>query len=227
MIILIDADGCPVVDLTLQIAKQFGVPVIILCDTSHQIEREGAQTMVFDKGIDSVDFALVNRVKPGDVVVTQDYGLASMCLAKCARVLNQNGLEYTADNIDALMLRRYENKKLLRAGKHPKGSPKRTKEQDVRFADTLEKILSKNYDTFFWKAGEIQSSFFISSNRDFFVNFRRCGCILAFQLGSYMKASFLANIDSRDYILVTSYKLWVQNGLFRRLPIRGMIFQKP
>ena len=65
MTILIDADGCPVVDLTLQIAKRFGVPVIILCDTSHQIEREGAQTLVFDKGSDSVDFALVNRVKPG------------------------------------------------------------------------------------------------------------------------------------------------------------------
>ena len=81
MTILIDADGCPVVDLTLQIAKQFGISVIILCDTSHQIEREGAQTLVFDKGTDSVDFALVNRVKPGDVVVTQDYGLASMCLA--------------------------------------------------------------------------------------------------------------------------------------------------
>ena len=99
MTILIDADGCPVVDLTLQIAKRLGVPVIILCDTAHQIEREGAQTLVFDKGADSVDFALVNRVKPGDIVVTQDYGLASMCLAKCARVLNQNGLEYTADNM--------------------------------------------------------------------------------------------------------------------------------
>ena len=83
MSILIDADGRPVVDLTLQIAKRFVVPVIILCDTSHQIEQEGAQTLVFDKGADSVDFALVNRVKPGDVVVTQDYGLASMCLAKC------------------------------------------------------------------------------------------------------------------------------------------------
>ena len=77
MTILIDADGCPVVDLTLQIAKQFSIPVVILCDTSHQIEREGAQTLVFDKGADSVDFALVNRVKPGDVVVTQDYGLAN------------------------------------------------------------------------------------------------------------------------------------------------------
>ena len=140
MNILIDADGCPVVDLTLQIAKQFDVPVIILCDTAHQIEREGAQTLVFDKGADSVDFALVNRIKPGDIVVTQDYGLASMCLAKCARVLNQNGLEYTADNIDAL-LRRYENKKLLRAGKHPKGCAKRTKEQDVIFKQALHHIL--------------------------------------------------------------------------------------
>ena len=76
------------------------------------------------------------------LLVTQDYGLASMCLAKCARVLNQNGLEYTADNIDALMLRRYENKKLLRAGKHPKGSPKQTKDQDEAFITTLKDILA-------------------------------------------------------------------------------------
>ena len=140
MNILIDADGCPVVGLTLQIAKQFGIPVIILCDTSHQIEREGVQTLVFDKGADSVDFALVNRVKSGDIVVTQDYGLASMCLARCARVLNQNGLEYTADNMDALRLRRYENKKLRRAGKHPKGSAKRSKAQDEAFVATLTNI---------------------------------------------------------------------------------------
>lgn len=142
MNVLIDADGCPVVNLTLQIAKQFGIPVVILCDTSHQIEHEGVQTLVFDKGADSVDFALVNRVKPGDIVVTQDYGLASMCLARCAKVLNQNGLEYTADNMDTLLLRRYENKKLLRAGKHPKGSAKRTKEQDEAFVATLTDILA-------------------------------------------------------------------------------------
>ena len=122
MTILIDADGCPVVDLTLQIAKRFSIPAIILCDTSHQIEREGAQTLVFDKGADSVDFALVNRVKPGDVVVTQDYGLASMCLAKRARVLNQNGLEYTADNMEALMLRRYETKSSSVPESTPRGA---------------------------------------------------------------------------------------------------------
>ena len=84
MTILIDADGCPVVDLTLQTAAKYNVPVLILCDTTHQIQRDGAQTFTFDKGADSVDFALVNRVHPGDLVITQDYGLASMCLARRA-----------------------------------------------------------------------------------------------------------------------------------------------
>lgn len=101
--ILIDADGCPVVDLTVRIGRVHGVPVKILCDTAHRIEREGAETLVFDKGADSVDFALVNRVQSGDIVITQDYGLAGMCLARRARVLNQNGLEYTARNIDGLL----------------------------------------------------------------------------------------------------------------------------
>ena len=141
MTILIDADGCPVVDLTLQTAAKYNVPVLILCDTAHQIQRDGAQTLTFGKGADSVDFALVNRVCAGDLVITQDYGLASMCLARRARVLNQNGLEYTPENIDGLLFRRHENKKLLRAGKHPKGSPKRTKEHDAAYKNALEKIL--------------------------------------------------------------------------------------
>ena len=139
--ILIDADGCPVVDLTVRIGRVHGVPVKILCDTAHRIEREGAETLVFDKGADSVDFALVNRVQPADIVITQDYGLATMCLARRARVLNQNGLEYTAQNIDGLLARRHENKKLLRAGKHPKGPAKRTREQDEVFARILEAML--------------------------------------------------------------------------------------
>ena len=139
--ILIDADDCPVVDETIKIARRFGVACLILCDTSHYFEREGAQTMVFSKGADSVDFALVNRVTPGDIVITQDYGLATMCLARRARVLNQNGLEYTTQNIDGLLARRHENKKLLRAGKHPKGPAKRTREQDEAFIAMLEVVL--------------------------------------------------------------------------------------
>ena len=139
--VLIDADGCPVVDLTIRICRACSVPVLILCDTAHRIERDGAETMVFDKGADSVDFALVNRVRPGDVVITQDYGLAAMCLSRRARVLNQNGLEYTADNIDGLLEQRHHSKKLLRAGKHLKGPAKRTKEQDEAFGVAMEGIL--------------------------------------------------------------------------------------
>ena len=74
MTILIDADGCPVVDLTLQKAEKYNVPALILCDTAHQIQRDGAQTLTFEKGADSVDFALVNRVCPGDLVITLGCG---------------------------------------------------------------------------------------------------------------------------------------------------------
>ena len=139
--VLIDADGCPVVDVTIRLCKSREVPVLILCDTAHRIERDGAETLVFDKGADSVDFALVNRVRAGDIVVTQDYGLASMCLARRARVLNQNRLEYTAGNIDELLERRWQHKNLRRAGKPPKGPATRTKEQDTAFANALEKLL--------------------------------------------------------------------------------------
>lgn len=99
--VLIDADGCPVVDIAVKLCRQRQIPCFLLCDTAHSFQKEGAETLTFDKGADSVDFALVNRVSSGDIVVTQDYGLASMCLARKARVLHQDGWEYTADNIDA------------------------------------------------------------------------------------------------------------------------------
>ena len=139
--VLIDADGCPVVDLTIRLCKGHGVAVPILCGSAHRTEGEGAVTPVYHKGAARVDFALVNRARPGDIVITQDYGLASMCLARRARVLDQNGREYTADNIDALLERRWQNKKLLQAGKHPKGPARRTKEQDEAFAKALEELL--------------------------------------------------------------------------------------
>ena len=81
MRVLIDADGCPVVNETISVSRRAGAECLILCDTAHHFEREGARTLTVSKGADSVDFALVNLVQAGDVVVTQDYGLAAMCLA--------------------------------------------------------------------------------------------------------------------------------------------------
>lgn len=99
--------------------------------------------MVFSKGADSVDFALVNLVRPGDVVVTQDYGLAAMCLARSALALNQDGMEYTADNIDALLLARHTAKKIRNAGGRLKGPAKRTAAQDEDFSAALVRLLQR------------------------------------------------------------------------------------
>ena len=76
--ILIDADACPVVNETIQIAGQYGFRCILICDTAHEMHREGAETVIVSKGADAVDFVLVNRVQKNDIVVTQDYGLAAM-----------------------------------------------------------------------------------------------------------------------------------------------------
>lgn len=141
--LLIDADGCPVVNEAVAAAKQFGVECLILCDTAHRFERDGAKTLIFSKGADSVDFALVNLVKPGDIVVTQDYGLAAMCLARSARVINQDGMEYTAGNIDGLLMARHTAKKIRNAGGRLKGPPKRTAAQDKAFVETLNALLKR------------------------------------------------------------------------------------
>lgn len=143
MRILIDADGCPVVDRTVSIAREYRFECLILCDTSHYFEKKGAVTLTFSKGADSVDFALVNLLLPGDVVITQDYGLAAMCLARKARVLSQDGMEYTNDNIDSLLLARHTAKKIRNGGGRLKSMPRRKPEQDEVFEHALRKILSE------------------------------------------------------------------------------------
>lgn len=141
MRLLIDADGCPVVDIAIRLCKQYGISCLLLCDTAHEFYRDGAETLVFDKGADSVDFAIVSRVSPGDIVITQDYGLASMCLARSVRILHQDGWEYTRENIDALLLARHESRKLRAAGGRTKGPKKRTAAQNAAFEAALQKLL--------------------------------------------------------------------------------------
>lgn len=141
MKILVDADACPVVDIVVALAIRQNIPCILICDTAHRIQRDGAQTVTIDKGADSADFALVNRTDPGDIVITQDYGLASMCLAKGAQILHQDGWAYTPYNIDALLLQRHEARKYRNAGGRMKGPKKRTSAQDQAFTQALSKLL--------------------------------------------------------------------------------------
>ena len=143
MRILIDGDGCPVVDLTIKISRKFNIEVIIMCDTSHIFNKDGAKTMVFSKGADSVDFALINLLKKDDMVITQDYGLAAMAINKASDVINQNGLIYSNENIDRLLYSRHISKKIRKSGGRTKGPKKRTKEDDLNFERTLTEICDK------------------------------------------------------------------------------------
>lgn len=143
MTLYIDADGCPVVKLAAQLARKHQIPCVLLCDTSHQLQLPGAETITVSKGADSVDFALVNLVRPGDLVVTQDYGLAAMCLSRRAVPVHQDGMVYTEDNIDGLLFFRAAAKKIRNAGGRLKGPAKRTKQQDQAFAASLERLLQE------------------------------------------------------------------------------------
>ena len=144
MKIFIDADGCPVVDITVRAAKKYGAECTIICDTAHSIQREGAQTIIVDKGADSADLRLVNLVGAGDIAVTQDYGLAAMCLSRRAIVLDQDGRLYTEENISGLLEFRAVSAKIRRSGGRTRGKAKRTPQQDRDFEAAVTRLLDDN-----------------------------------------------------------------------------------
>lgn len=146
MKILIDGDGCPVIDITLAVAKQYALEVIIFCDTSHHIERPGAITKVVTKGSDAVDFVLVNDTKEGDLVITQDYGLAAMALAKKAKAINQNGLVFSDDNMPSLLFGRHVAKEVRRQGGRTKGPKKRDPKQNEAFKRGLIQLIEAQHE---------------------------------------------------------------------------------
>ncbi|MBR6571010.1 MAG: YaiI/YqxD family protein [Clostridia bacterium] len=139
----IDADACPVVDLAIAIAARHQVAVTLVCDDAHHMQRDGARTITVSRGADSADLMLVNLLSQGDAVVTQDYGLAALCLARGAKPLDQNGRVYHEGNIDSLLGMRHVAKKVRRGGGRLKGPPKRTKEQDEWFEQSLDRLLSE------------------------------------------------------------------------------------
>lgn len=152
MRIYIDADACPVVKITEQVARKYELPVTLLCDTNHILTSNYSEVRVIGAGADAVDLALINLCQAGDIVVTQDYGVAAMALGKKAYVIHQNGWQYNAGNIDILLMKRHMAKKARRSKKklHLKGPAKRTEEDDDKFATGLIRLieLMKSTDRF-------------------------------------------------------------------------------
>jgi uncharacterized protein YaiI (UPF0178 family) len=139
--ILVDADACPVKEIILRMAKQRNIPVTMVIDTSHELDDGYSKVITVDKGSDSADYAITNMATCNDIIVTQDYGLAAMILARGASAIDQNGMVYTSENIDSLLERRYIGQKIRRGGGRTKGPKKRTREDDERFEAALGRML--------------------------------------------------------------------------------------
>ena len=143
MHIYVDADACPVTDIVERIAQKFKLPVTLLCDTNHVLQSDYSEVIVVGAGADAVDYKLIGLCHKGDIVVSQDYGVAAMALGKGAYAIHQSGKWYTNDNIDQMLMERHLNKKARRSShkNHIKGPKKRTEEDDERFAQSFEKML--------------------------------------------------------------------------------------
>ena len=143
MHIYVDADACPVIGIVERIAKSHNIAVTLLCDTNHYLTSNYLEVVYVGAGADAVDFKLISLCEKGDLVVTQDYGVAAMALGKGAYAIHQSGKWYTNENIDQMLMERHLNKKARRSShkNHIRGPRKRTEEDDVRFAQSFEKLI--------------------------------------------------------------------------------------
>jgi uncharacterized protein YaiI (UPF0178 family) len=143
MHILVDADACPVVGIVEKIAKQNQIPCTLLCDTNHVMRSGYSDIKIVGAGADAVDFALINTCHRGDIVVSQDYGVAAMALGKGAYAIHQSGKWYTNENIDLMLMERHMAKKARKGKgkKHSKGPSRRTDEDDSRFEESFVRLV--------------------------------------------------------------------------------------
>lgn len=142
MTLYVDADACPAIRMIEIIAAAFHVPVVLLCDEHHVLTSDTSCIVTVASGRDAVDLALVNRCSRGDLVITQDYGVAALALGKGAYALNPSGKQYTDENISGLLMDRHLAGKARRSGKHHlRGPALRTEEDDRRLRESLERLL--------------------------------------------------------------------------------------
>ena len=143
MHIYVDADACPVVGIVESLAEKYNIPVTLLCDTNHIIHSDYSEVITVGAGADAVDYKLINMCHKGDIVVSQDYGVAAMALGKGAHAIHQSGTWYTDENIDRMLMERHLNKKARRAShkNHISGPRKRTDADDEHFVQSFEKMI--------------------------------------------------------------------------------------
>ncbi len=142
MKVLIDADACPVWRRAVKICLEKEIEYILVTDTSHQFKEE-FNVIYVDGGSDSADYKIVALTCKDDIVITQDYGLATLVLSKNGHAINQNGMIYNDKNIMGLLESRAFNAKMRKHKTHLKGPKKRTEDQNVSFEESFLNLINK------------------------------------------------------------------------------------
>lgn len=143
MIIFVDADGCPVVNLAIDIAKEYNIKIVVVKNYSISLDDPYAEIVSVDISRDSADYYIANRIVKGDILITQDYGLAAMALTKGAYCINQNGFLITDENIGQILNRRHINATLRRKKKIYTKFKKRSSKADETFERALRKLIEE------------------------------------------------------------------------------------
>lgn len=141
MKILVDADACPGKKIIEKVARENNLQLVFYCDINHVIDSDYGEVKYVDQCFQSVDIILTNGTQKGDLVVTQDYGVAAMILGKGAYAINPKGYIYDDNNIDRLLFERHISGKIRRSGGKTSNFKKRTKEDDERLYRNLIKLI--------------------------------------------------------------------------------------
>ena len=144
MRIIVDGDACPGVSIIQNVAKKYKLDLILYCDINHYINLEYGEVKVVDSGFQSVDMYIMNVCREKDIIITQDYGVAAICLSKKCYVINPKGYYYNDENIDRLLDERHINQKIRKSGGKTNNPKKRTKDDDIRLEKNLLKIIECN-----------------------------------------------------------------------------------
>ncbi len=146
MKIIVDADASPVKNEIINLAATYHLPVILVMSIAHYSLQDlpsHVETVYVEKGMDQADFKIVQLAKPGDLIVTQDYGLASLLLPKTCRVIHHQGYEYTDQNINQLLEQRHYHALERNAGIRTKGPTAFTAADREKFKKYFAQILDQ------------------------------------------------------------------------------------
>jgi uncharacterized protein len=141
--ILVDADSCPVKEEIVEIANQFSIKILFVASYNHMKNNSmQVEWKYVDIGKEAADLYIMNHTRKGDIVITQDIGLASTLLPKGVHVLSVRGILFEEKDIQTALDFRYLKAKARKQGDYGKGPKPFTAEDRVRFVNQLTKILS-------------------------------------------------------------------------------------